>query len=408
MQAVLAARIDRLPPGDKALLQTASVIGKDVPFALLQAIAELAEDELHAAIGRLQAAEFLYEASLFPDLEYTFKHALTHDVAYGSLLQDRRRALHGRIVETIERLYPDRLAEHVERLAHHAFRGEVWEKAVTYLRQAGAKAFARSANREAVAYFEQALTALTPSPRDPRDAGAGHRCPLRPSERALPAGRIRTDRRVSPGSRNPGQRPGRSAAARMGVGLYERHLPASRAATPTEVRAFARASRGHRRDARRCPAPGRRPVLPCLCVLPVGRLSRDRRHLPETDAVARRASGPVSGSASRGFPRSCARAFLARALAERGVFDEADAHGHDAIRIAEALEHPFSLAWACLGLGVCPQRQGRAQPGRPLARTRGRAQCREWSITLFDPNAMASLGHVYARVGTRRRRASPG
>src|SRR4029453_9159265 len=119
-------------------LQTASVIGKDVPFALLQGIAEQPEDELHAAIGRLQAAELLYEARIFPDLEYTFKHALTHDGTYGSLLQDRRRRLHAKIVEAIERLYPDPLAEHIERLAHHAFRGELWGKAVTYLRQAGA------------------------------------------------------------------------------------------------------------------------------------------------------------------------------------------------------------------------------------------------------------------------------
>ena len=151
VQAILAARIDRLAPEDKRLLQAASVIGKDVPFTLLQAIAEGPEERLRRGLANLQAAEFLYEARLFPDLEYTFKHALTHEVAYGSLLQERRRALHARIVDAIETLYPDRLAEHVERLAHHAFRGEVWEKAVTYLRQAGAKAFARSANREAVA-----------------------------------------------------------------------------------------------------------------------------------------------------------------------------------------------------------------------------------------------------------------
>ena len=79
---------------------------------------------------RLQAAEFLYETSLFPELEYTFKHALTHEVAYGSLLQERRHVLHVRIVEAIERLYPDRLGEQVELLAHHAARGELWEKAV--------------------------------------------------------------------------------------------------------------------------------------------------------------------------------------------------------------------------------------------------------------------------------------
>ena len=107
-----------------------------MPRALLQAIAGLAEDELYAAIGRLQAAEFLYETSLFPDVEYTFKHALTHEVAYGSLLQERRRALHGRAVEVIEGLYPARLAEHVERLAHHALRGEVWEKDVPVSRVA--------------------------------------------------------------------------------------------------------------------------------------------------------------------------------------------------------------------------------------------------------------------------------
>jgi class 3 adenylate cyclase len=129
VQAVLAARIDRLPPEEKRLLQSAAVIGKDVPFALLQAVADQSEEELRQWLTRLQAAEFLYETSLYPELEYTFKHALTHEVAYGSVLQERRRLLHARIVEAIEKLYPDRLAEEIERLAHHALRGEVWEKA---------------------------------------------------------------------------------------------------------------------------------------------------------------------------------------------------------------------------------------------------------------------------------------
>ncbi len=166
VQAVLAARIDRLPPEEKQLLQSAAVIGKDVPFSLLQAITELSDEELRRGLTHLQAAEFLYETSLFPDLEYTFKHALTHEVAYGSLLHERQRALHARIVEAIETLYPDRLIEQVERLAHHAARGEVWEKALTYLRQAGTKADARSAIREAASYFEQALTALGHLPDD--------------------------------------------------------------------------------------------------------------------------------------------------------------------------------------------------------------------------------------------------
>src|SRR4030095_6319240 len=86
-----------------------------------------------------KAEEFLYETSLFPDAEYTFKHALTHEVAYGSLLGERRRALHARVVAVIETLHPDRLVEHVERLAHHSQRGELWEPAVQYLRRAGMK-----------------------------------------------------------------------------------------------------------------------------------------------------------------------------------------------------------------------------------------------------------------------------
>src|SRR5262249_26297632 len=124
------------------------------------AIADVPEEVLQQGLTRLQAAEFLYEARLFPDLAYTFKHALTHEVTYGSLLQERRRALHARIVEAIEGLYADRLIDQVERLAHRAVRGELWDKALAYYRQAGGRAAARSAYREAVAYFEQALAAL--------------------------------------------------------------------------------------------------------------------------------------------------------------------------------------------------------------------------------------------------------
>jgi predicted ATPase len=119
------------------------------PFALLQAIAELPDDAFRRGLDHLQAAEFLYETRLFPDLEYSFKHALTHEVTYGGLLQDRRRELHARVVDAIETLHRDRLGEQVERLAHHAVRGDLREKAVPYLRQAGLKAAARPAFQDA-------------------------------------------------------------------------------------------------------------------------------------------------------------------------------------------------------------------------------------------------------------------
>ena len=170
VQAVLAARIDRLPPEEKRLLQTAAVIGTDVPFALLQAIADVPEEVLHRGLAHLQAAEFLYETRLFPEPEYTFKHALTHEVAYGSLLLERRRVLHARIVEALEVLAPERMAEQVERLAHHALRGEVWDKAVTYCQQAGARANDRAAFREAVASLSRPSR---PSRTCPRTATPG-------------------------------------------------------------------------------------------------------------------------------------------------------------------------------------------------------------------------------------------
>ncbi len=164
VQAVLAARIDRLPIEAKRLLQAAAVIGKDVPMPLLQEIADFSEETMRRHLAQLESGEFLYEISLFPSVEYTFRHALTHEVAYSSLLQDRRRTLHGRVMQGMEQLYADRLPEHFERLAHHAVCGEVWPKAVSYLRQAGTKAAVRSANREAVNCFEQAVNVLARLP----------------------------------------------------------------------------------------------------------------------------------------------------------------------------------------------------------------------------------------------------
>src|SRR5207244_7515087 len=187
VQAVLAARLDRLPPEEKRLLQTAAVMGMEVPLSLLQAVAVLPEATLRLGLTHLQDAEFLYEASLFPELVYTFKHALTQEVAYGSLLHERRRVLHARIVEALEALAGDRMAEHLERLAHHTLRGEVWDKALAYCRQAGEKALARSAHREAVGYFEQALGALPhlPEQRAMREQAIDLRLALRMALRPL-------------------------------------------------------------------------------------------------------------------------------------------------------------------------------------------------------------------------------
>ena len=173
VQSVLAARIDRLAPDLKSLVQTASVIGRELSFDLLVAITDLPADDVRDHLSTLQSAEFLYEVQSFPQRAYIFKHALTQDVAYDSLLREQRHDRHGRIVSAIEKLYADRIAEQVDRLAYHALRGEVWDKALHYARRAADRALERSSNLAALEFFEDALTAVKQLPSTP-DNTADH------------------------------------------------------------------------------------------------------------------------------------------------------------------------------------------------------------------------------------------
>jgi class 3 adenylate cyclase/tetratricopeptide (TPR) repeat protein len=395
-QAIVAARIDRLPSDEKPLLQAASVIGKDVPFTLLQAIADVPEDSLRGRLTHLQAAEFLYETSAFPELEYTFKHALTHEVAYGSLLQDRRRALHARIVEAIEALYAERLGEQVERLAHHAFRGEVWEKAVTYLRQAGAKALAHSAYREAVSCFDQALTALHPLPdtRQKLERGIDLRLDLRQSlfplgELARVLGYLREAEELARTLDDP---------RRLGwVSAYMSGHHVHTGGHVTEVRTFAQRVEAIAERLGDVPLQ----IAAQYYLAAASHLSGDHRG---TEHFYRQLMQSLHDQPTRErfglvvFPAVMARATIARTLAERGAFEEGDAHGHEAIRIAEALDHPFSVVVGCLDLGYLKSVRGELSQAAGLLE-RAVAQCREWNITNQTPIAMACLGHVYALSG---------
>jgi DNA-binding NtrC family response regulator/tetratricopeptide (TPR) repeat protein len=167
VHAVLAARIDRLVAAEKQLLHMASAIGTNVPLRLLLAVAGT-EDEgaLRRSLARLCDAGFLREMEVNTEVEYTFEHVLTHEVAYAALRPESRRHLHARIVDAIEVLYRDRLGEQVEHLAHHAVRGDLRHRAVLYLRKAANKAAARSALQTAREWFEQALSVLNTLPRD--------------------------------------------------------------------------------------------------------------------------------------------------------------------------------------------------------------------------------------------------
>ena len=395
VQAILAARIDRLAPEDKRLLQAAAVIGKDVPFTLLQAIADVPEDNLRRGLTHLQAAEFLYETSLFPDLEYTFKHALTHEVAYGSLLQERRRAQHARIVEAIERLYPDRLAEHIEPLAYHAVRGEAWEKAVTYLRQAGVKAAGRSAFRQAAAAYEEALGVL---PRLPESRFA--------LEHAVD---LRTDLRdvLTP------------------LAELERLLPELLAAVPIAERLQDRWRQVHvssglvntlfgLSDYRRSVTEGIRAlaladgledaVLRAQLGYRLGASYHMLGDFPRAIAILRDAVTLSAGEhlyarpGAATLPSVIARVWLALSQAETGSFAESLAMADEAMQIATAADHPFSLSFACWALGQVSLRRGDLERATS-ALAQGREIGRVWGIVNLFLTCGAALGYARALLG---------
>ena len=167
VQGVLAARIDRLTAEEKGLLQQLAVIGRQFPASLVKQVVSQTEDEVYRLLSSLQTKEFLYEQPAFPESEYLFKHALTQDVAYGTVLQERRKTLHERTGQAMEGLYRTSVSDHYSELAHHYSRSENAEKAVEYLSLAGHQAVQRTANNEAIGHFTTAIELLQTLPDSP-------------------------------------------------------------------------------------------------------------------------------------------------------------------------------------------------------------------------------------------------
>jgi class 3 adenylate cyclase/tetratricopeptide (TPR) repeat protein len=395
VQAVLAARIDRLPPEEKSLLQTAAVIGPEVPLALIEAIAEVPEGPLHLGLTHLQAAEFLYETRLFPEHEYTFKHALTQQVAYETLLQERRRPLHARIVEALEALAGDRVAEQAERLAYHALRGEVWEKALVYCRQAGEKALTRSAYREAVGSFEQALSALPhlPETRATREQAIDLRLALRSA--LLPSGdsgRILVHLREAEAlavaiddHRRLGQISGFLSVYFRNLGSYDQAIASAqraRALATAVGDAIVSALANLFLGAAYWAQGGYRQAIDCLGQTVASLHGPQRRER--------------LGQANLPYVQSLA--FLAACHAELGSFAEGRALGEEGLQIAETVAHPSSLMWASYGLGLLFLCHGDLLNALPrLERAMG--ICQEADLPLFVPRMAAALGAAYTLSG---------
>ena len=395
VQAILASRIDRLDSQDKQLLQTASVIGKDVPFALLIAIAELGEEDLRGGLARLQAAEFLYEARLFPDVEHTFKHALTHEVAYGGLLHERRHGLHARIVGAIELLHRDRLGEHIERLAYHALQGELWEKAVEYLHQVGLQAIARSSNREAVAHLEQALDTLRrlPASRSNTEVAIDLRFELRTALLPL-ADLARMERHLRDAealARALGDQ------RRLALALGGMVMPRMNTGDWDGAQRFGREALAI------AEALGDRPIAMRTTYL-LGMVHDVRGEFSEAATILERIVPLLEGDllyerfGDTSIVSVGSRTYLCDVLSQLGRFDEAIAHAKLAVRIAEAADHHFSLCFILSDLGFSHLGRGDV-PGATRVLERCVDLCRTWQIAVLTPFAAAALGAAYAFAG---------
>src|SRR5207244_9219047 len=167
VQGVLTARIDRLTSAEKALLHQLAVVGRQFPLSLIHRVVSQPEEELYRLLSSLQRKEFLYEQPAFPEPDYIFKHALTQEVAYNSVLQERRKVLHERTAQAIEALFHSRLEDHYGELAYHYSRSGNAEKAIEYLHRAGQQAVQRSANTESISHITAALELLKMLPDTP-------------------------------------------------------------------------------------------------------------------------------------------------------------------------------------------------------------------------------------------------
>ncbi len=395
VQEAIAARINLLEPQAKRLLQAAAVIGPEVPAMLLGPIADLPKEDVRRGLLELQAAEIFHQKAGAPEPAYSFKHALTQETVYESLLGEQRRALHARIVEAIERLWAGRLGEQVEHLAHHAFHGGAWGKAVAYFRQAGAKAAGRSAHREAAACYEQALAALTHLPEG--------------RERVEQAIDLRFDLRTSLHL----------------LGEFERILDHLR-----EAQALAEALGEHRRlgwvsshlmqcfritgDQARAMEAGQRALAVAeelgdfalqvatnyhLGVV-YGTLGEYRRAVE----ILRRNAESLAGPRVRerfglaGLPAVLSRGYLAWYLAELGEFSEAMAWAEEGLKIAESVEDPFTRAFACTTFGWSALVKGTPEPAIPVLE-RGLDLCRVMNFRVLFPGVTCCLGAAYAFAG---------
>jgi class 3 adenylate cyclase/tetratricopeptide (TPR) repeat protein len=395
VQNVLADRIDRLPFEEKRLLQTAAVIGVIVPLPLLRAVTELPEDDLHRYVSHLQTAEFLYETNLFPEMEYAFKHALTTEVAYGALLHERRTLLHGLIVKALEEMTEVIPHDHLEKLAHHAFQGELWDKAITYSRNAGAKAMSNSAFLVALSSYERAFQALE----------------------YLPESREKLERQIDL------HLDSRNALFLLGdLARIAEHLHAAESLVETlgdrvrmvRVFNFLNSYYGLTGDPELAIRFGQRasalisesdgPVLSVMTDYYLGAAYNKLGQYSQGINVLKRAIGRLVADlrhgqiGTAGYPAVTCRGHLVQCLAAMGQFHEGVSYAEEGIQIAEEVGDASVLVYVNCSLAFLYLLKGDLDKAIPILE-RALTTCRLSNILVYIPFVSSRLGFAYMNAG---------
>ena len=394
LQSSLEARLDRLEDA-KEVAQIGAVIGREFSIELLSAVSEKTSSELEDCFDRLVQSGMVFRRGSAPRVIYTFKHSLVQDAAYATILISRRRRLHEKIFRVLEEHAGEQPGDNIDALAHHAYNGEVWEKAFDYLQRAGARAMDRAAVREAVALFEKALLAGSnlPETRESLEQAIDLRFQLRNAlwsiagfEEILEllknaerlAKRLNDPRRIgwisvytSASLWQLGRASEALAAAKEAIRLNEEVGDLSLAVGANFYLGCVHVTSGDCKLAES--------LFQNISELLQGNLSHERCGLPFAPAVI-------------------ARSWLIWALAERGEFKEARAHAEEGLRLAEEIQHPFNLAHVLYDIGYFYGVKG--EFGEAMeALGRAYAIVQEWSLSYWTPFIRGFLGHACALDG---------
>jgi transcriptional regulator with AAA-type ATPase domain/tetratricopeptide (TPR) repeat protein len=397
IEDILGARIDRLSPRDKALLQSAAAIGTEVPLDVLSAVVDMSPETLKSGMRRLRAAELLHESSALAGNEVVFKHALTREVAYRSLLPEARRDLHRRITNAIETGVLDSGLVHIDRLARHAFQGEIWGKAAAYFRQAGDRAMGSAASREAAEYFEQALEALRRLPQSEQVRKDVIDLRLRMRDvfwLRLPASSILDHLRQADVLAESLRDRGRQAWIACYLCHYFWAVGDPEHALVEGERALMLALTNYN------PAVlAETHFYRGIAQLALGDFRASVNTLTQTLSALEKAVAAGFDFPSRRFALHgpfILRSFLVRSHAELGEFAEAITRGEEALGAASF--NPYVSAAISGGLGLVYVRKG--EPARAIAILEpGLQLCRTYSLNNWIATVAGSLGAAYIGVG---------